>query len=135
MPDADEAMETGWYSDAAATFGDRVAGAREALDMTQEDLAKRLGIKLKTLQAWENDITEPRANKLQMLAGVLNVSLMWLLTGEGPGVEPPSEEEMIDPDITAALAEIREIKAHLGRHAEKLGRLEKRLRAAVRTGA
>ena len=53
--------------------------------MSQSKLAKRLGVKLKTLKGWENDVSEPRANKLSMMAGMLNVSLLWLLSGEGDG--------------------------------------------------
>ena len=33
-----------WYASDVATFGDRVAAARENADMTQAALAKRLGI-------------------------------------------------------------------------------------------
>jgi transcriptional regulator with XRE-family HTH domain len=37
--------------------------------MSQADLARKLGVKLKTdPQNWENDLAEPRANKLQMLS-------------------------------------------------------------------
>ncbi|MDB4842173.1 helix-turn-helix domain-containing protein, partial [Planktomarina sp.] len=39
-----------WYGPDAATFGDRVLGAREKAGMTQVQLARRLGIKLATLQ-------------------------------------------------------------------------------------
>ena len=125
--------ETSWFAEEAATFGDRVAGAREAVGLSQEDLARRLGVKLKTVQGWENDLSEPRANKLQMLAGVLNVSIMWLLTGEGQGLDAP-DDSAIDQDVTALLAEIRQIKVHLGRTAEQLGRLEKRLRLQLGAG-
>ena len=76
-----EAAEKNWYSNDAATFGDRVAAARESRQMTQKALAKRLGVGLKTIEGWENDLSEPRANKLQMLSGVLDVSIPWLLTG------------------------------------------------------
>ena len=92
MTDTDATALSGWYSEDAATFGDRVAGAREAINMSQEELARRLGVKLKTVHGWENDMSEPRANKLQMLAGVLNVSIMWLINGEGEGVDGPDEE-------------------------------------------
>ena len=44
-----------WYGPDAATFGDRVLGAREKAGMTQAQLSRRLGIKLATLQAWEED--------------------------------------------------------------------------------
>ena len=72
MSDSDE---INWYSNEAATFGDRVAAARDARQMTQKQLAKRLGVGLKTVEGWENDVSEPRANKLQTLSGVLNVSI------------------------------------------------------------
>ena len=78
-----------WYGPETATFGDRVAGAREAAGMTQSQLARLLGVKKSTLIGWEDDISEPRANKLQMMAGLLNVSIMWLLTGEGDGTANP----------------------------------------------
>ena len=35
-----------WYSAERATFGDRVAGAREAMNMPQSELSKRIGVKL-----------------------------------------------------------------------------------------
>ena len=38
-----EEMDEGWFDADAATFGDRVTGAREAAGMTQKQLAKRLG--------------------------------------------------------------------------------------------
>ena len=38
--------------------------------MSQSELAKRLGIKITTLKSWEDDLSEPRANKLSMMAGV-----------------------------------------------------------------
>ena len=35
-----EKQEINWYAEEAATFGDRLAGAREASGMTQAQLAK-----------------------------------------------------------------------------------------------
>lgn len=121
-----------WYSEEAATFGDRVAGAREALGMTQTELAKRLGVKLRTVRAWEEDLAEPRANKLQMLAGVLNVSMMWLLNGHGDGLDGPVEEAAISGDVRQVLTEIRQVKSEMGRLSDRLGQLEKRLRMALK---
>ncbi|MGC9417468.1 MAG: helix-turn-helix domain-containing protein [Rhodovulum sp.] len=121
-----------WYSEETATFGDRLAGAREALGMTQTELAKRLGVKLKTVRAWEEDLAEPRANKLQMLAGVLNVSMMWLLNGHGDGLDGPSEEAAIPGDVRQVLTEIRQVKTEMGRLSDKLGILEKRLRQTLK---
>ena len=129
------AESTDWYSNEIATFGDRVAGAREALGLSQADLARRLGVKLKTVRAWEDDLSEPRANKLQMLAGLLNVSIMWLLNGEGDGLDAPAEEAMLPADIRAMLTEIRQVKTEMSAMADRLGLLEKRLRATLKEGA
>lgn len=122
----------GWYDPDATTFGDRLAGAREAAGMTQADLAKRLGIKIKTLKGWEDDLSEPRANKLSMIAGLLNVSLLWLLSGEGPGAEPPEEGVELSTDMKDLLTEIRDIRAQLALSTDRLGRLEKALRAQIK---
>jgi transcriptional regulator with XRE-family HTH domain len=121
-----------WYSEDAATFGDRMAGAREALGITQTELAKRLGVKLATVRSWEDDLAEPRANKLQTLAGVLNVSMMWLLNGHGDGLEGPTEEAVIPGDLRAILTEMRQVKSEMGRLSVQLGVLEKRLRCALK---
>ena len=76
---------------------------------------------------------EPRANKLQMMAGLLNVSVVWLLTGEGEGVETaPGEEESHVPELATLLTEIRDIRGQLKGNLDQLGRLEKRLRMAVK---
>lgn len=65
------------------TLGGRLWRAREAVGMSEAALAKALGLKKETLRAWENDRSEPRANKLVTLAGLLNVSPTWLLYGVG----------------------------------------------------
>ena len=118
-----------WFGPDAATFGDRVVGARENSNMTQGQLSRRLGIKLATLQAWEEDRSEPRANKLQMLSGMLNVSLPWLLSGQGIGPDEPIQEP-VQNDISIILLEMRSIKTQMNQTAERLSRLEKQLRLA-----
>ena len=118
-----------WFGPDAATFGDRVVGARENSNMTQGQLSRRLGIKLATLQAWEEDRSEPRANKLQMLSGMLNVSLPWLLSGQGIGPEEPIQEP-VQNDISIILLEMRSIKTQMNQTADRLSRLEKQLRLA-----
>ncbi|MCZ0812049.1 MAG: helix-turn-helix domain-containing protein [Pseudomonadota bacterium] len=125
----------GWFDPDATTFGDRVAGAREQAGMTQAELAKRLGVKLKTLKGWENDLSEPRANKLSMMAGLLNVSLLWLLSGEGEGPDGPGEDRELSRDVTEMLTEIRDIRTHLVQYTDRLGRLEKSLRAKLKDEA
>ncbi|MBY5972756.1 helix-turn-helix domain-containing protein [Ferrimonas balearica] len=125
-------MSDDWYSAENATFGDRIEAARSAAGMTQGQLAKRLGIKLGTLKSWEQDLSEPRANKLQMLAGVLGVSLAWLLSGEGDGVAPPDEGGELDATALATLQEMRELRSQMAGMADRLALLEKRLRQTLK---
>ncbi|MCK8482497.1 helix-turn-helix domain-containing protein [Aliiroseovarius sp. S2029] len=127
-------QDENWFSEEAATFGDRLAGAREAIGLSQDDLARRIGVKVKTLRGWEDDLNEPRANKLQMLSGILNVSLRWLLTGEGDGVAEPTGNLDDLPEVRDLLLEIRDIKSQMSRSADQLGRLEKRLRKRLEGG-
>jgi transcriptional regulator with XRE-family HTH domain len=123
---------TDWFSEEQATMGDRIAGAREAAGLTQEDLARRLGVRHTTVKAWEDDRTEPRANRLQMLAGMLNVSLMWKLTGRGDGVPDPEKasDPAPAPGAEALMIDLRLLRAELGRMADRVGQIEKRLRQA-----
>ena len=135
LTQADGPAAGGWYSNDAATFGDRVAAGRDALGLSQEDLARKLGVKLRTVQGWEDDLSEPRANKLQMLSGVLNVSLMWLLNGEGEGLSEPESETQLTADISGLLTEIRQLRGTVAQAADRLGGLEKRLRRALKDRA
>ncbi|MFD1912891.1 helix-turn-helix domain-containing protein [Halodurantibacterium flavum] len=122
-----------WFSEEAATFGDRLAAAREAANLSQDELSRRLGVKLKTVIAWEDDVAEPRANKLQMLAGMLSVSVMWLLTGRGDGVDPPGAEATALPaDAARLMAELRQLRAETSALADRIGRIEKGLRGLLK---
>lgn len=121
-----------WYGADSATFGDRLAAAREATGMSQSDLARRLGVKLQTLRAWEDDQSEPRANRLQMLSGLLAVSLPWLLTGTGEGVDPPGGEALVSEDVLAILSELRDLRSEMDAKVKRLAVLEKRLRAKLK---
>lgn len=76
------------FGDDISTFGDRLTYARDALGMDEAQLAKRLGVNTSTIIKWENNQSEPRANRLYMMCGLLNISVMWLITGEG---EAPSD--------------------------------------------
>jgi len=123
-----EDFEMDDYSEGAATFGDRLALAREAQNMTVEQLAKRLGLRTETLENWEADRSEPRANRLQMLAGFLNVSMIWLLTGEGEGAPTVTAPASLSTRVREILGEIRDLRLTSVKTAERLSKLEKRLR-------
>ncbi|MDE4191189.1 helix-turn-helix domain-containing protein [Phaeobacter gallaeciensis] len=126
---------TDWFGPEAATFGDRVAAAREAAGMTQGQLSRRLGVKKSTLSGWEQDLSEPRANKLSMMSGLLNVSMTWLLTGEGDGMPEPGELELEAGDFSSVLSELRELRGELRAGSDRAARLEKKLRNLLQNAA
>jgi transcriptional regulator with XRE-family HTH domain len=119
------------YSDETSTFGDRLVAAREAMGVSQGQLAHRMGIKAQTLRNWEEDRSEPRANRLQMLAGMLNVSMIWLMSGQGSAPRAATAPGAADGVAEACLADLRSVRAEQARLAERLARLEKRLRAVL----
>ncbi|MEO9651470.1 MAG: helix-turn-helix domain-containing protein [Roseobacter sp.] len=121
-----------WYGPETATFGDRLAAAREMAEMTQPELARRLGVRVATLRGWENDLSEPRANRLSMMAGLLNVSMMWLINGQGDGLDAPLEEASLPASAHDILNELRELRTDMIARVEQMGRLEKKLRTALK---
>ncbi len=127
MSDHDET----YFGNESATFGDRVTAAREAAALSDENFARKLGVKLKTVQSWEQDLGEPRANKLQMMAGMLNVSMRWLLTGEGDGPVVLSEAEPMPGDLAELLADLRRSRADMKKMTDNLARMEARVQAMV----
>jgi transcriptional regulator with XRE-family HTH domain len=124
-------VTSNFYGPEFATFGDRLAAAREAAGMDQAQMAKRLGVKQSTMRAWEDDMAEPRANRLSMLAGILNVSMMWLINGEGEGLDGPVQTDTMPEDMQDLLIELRAVKSEMTKSAERLGRLEKKLRRSL----
>lgn len=69
------------YNSGEDTLGGRIQTAREARGLSVSQASRRIGVLSKTLASWESDSSEPRVNKMQMLAGVLKVPPLWLLGG------------------------------------------------------
>jgi transcriptional regulator with XRE-family HTH domain len=64
--------------EAGKTLGERIVDARKDKNMTQLDLAKRLGVSRAAVGQWEIDSTSPSIAKLEEVAGVLGVEPEWL---------------------------------------------------------
>ncbi|MEZ5888089.1 MAG: helix-turn-helix domain-containing protein [Paracoccaceae bacterium] len=126
MAAATATTDDGWFTEEIATLGDRLAAAREGQGMSEADVAQRLGVRVKTVRQWEADASEPRSNRLQMLAGLLGVSLRWLMTGEGEGVS--AEPARTDAEALALIEELRAVRGGLDRLSGRIERIEERLR-------
>jgi len=117
------------FNDTVATLGDRLEAAREAKGLTVEGLAEKIGVDPRAVEEWESDADAPRANRIQMLAGLLNVSIVWLISGEGNGTSHVADSYERPSGVNDALGEISQLKATLSGALEKLEKLEERLRA------
>jgi len=108
---------------AAGSLPERLVEAREAVGLSAAQLARRIGVKSSTLHAWEAGRSGPRPNVLLRLAGMLNVSPTWLLTGTGDSPEPP----LPDTEMAHIRASVKRLRGILIEVAEELARLEERM--------
>lgn len=89
--------------DSASDVGTRIAEARIAAGRTQTDIANQLGTKVSTIDKWERGNASPRSNRLAALAGILGVSVSWLIVGYGSEPAPPDDLA----EIRAALIRVQ----------------------------
>ena len=123
------------FTDDVATFGDRLTHAREAAGLSVAGLARRLGVRRPLVEGWEADQREPRANQMQMMSGILGVSLRWLLTGEGGQQEAPVTGAPVPEEMRRLTGDLAQMRAEMLALAGRMGELEGRLRAqAMRSG-
>lgn len=65
---------------------------------------------------------------------MINVSIMWLLTGEGEGMDGPVDDSEGGLELAGAVAELRAIRGEIRASAERAARLEKKLRLMLEQG-
>ena len=70
-------------SEEILSLGGRIFNSRKKAGLSLQMTANLLGVRPKTLQAWEKDQSEPRVNKLVSLSGILGVSPTYFLAEEG----------------------------------------------------
>ncbi len=109
------------------TFGGRFSRALDACELDTHGFARRLGVRPNTVRGWETDRSMPNFHRLNKIAGLLGVSIAWLLHGVGRG---PSEAEAdadalenTDPpeDVAAQLARLKSLHNETG---ELISRLQ-----------
>lgn len=101
------------------TLGERVREAREAIGLSLEEAAQRMAVKTMTLKSWETGKTQPRPNKLQMLAGVLGVPFSWLLEG-GEQHDPIIDGNSRLAQLEHKVERMRLLQAELGQLCEEI---------------
>ncbi|MEQ8481305.1 MAG: helix-turn-helix transcriptional regulator [Hoeflea sp.] len=112
------------------TLGGRITHARDLAGLTVEEAASRIGVTTETLSEWETDRSEPRANKIMTLAGVLGVSPAWLISGTGDAPQSQGMSVAVD-EMKGEINRLRELAQQFATSVESLEtRLETLTRAA-----
>lgn len=75
-------------------IGQRIKIARNVKSISQQELAKKLGLKTQSIQQWESGRTAPRYKRIEQLAQILEVSASWLygVTGKADAITPQAAE-------------------------------------------
>ena len=60
------------------TLGEKLREARDRAEMTQQELAKKTGFHIRSIQIWESDKADPSFFNLCCIASVLHLSLDYL---------------------------------------------------------
>ena len=63
------------------TIGNRIVKLRKDLQLSQEDLAAKIGVTRQSVSKWETDVCAPDAYNLMSLAEVLQTSVEYIVTG------------------------------------------------------
>lgn len=69
-------------------IGDRIKMLRKALDLTQQELAGKIGVKRNTIAKYETNRGEPIDAVISLICREFNVSESWLRSGEGEMFAP-----------------------------------------------
>ncbi|MFT4162219.1 helix-turn-helix domain-containing protein [Shinella sp.] len=96
------------------TLGGRLWRARDALGLSIEIIAARLGLPEETVTGWERDRSEPDSRALPMLAGLLAVSPAWLVAGIGTAPAAPTDDSPVE-QLMHQLSEVRQLFDRTGK--------------------
>jgi HTH-type transcriptional regulator, cell division transcriptional repressor len=105
------------------TIGGRISRARDTAGLSVEEVAWRLGVKIATVNAWESDRTLPGSHRLNKMAGMLNVSISWLLHGVGTAPVEHDRQRTVD-NVTLQLEKLKLLHLETG---QLIGQIQKEL--------
>ncbi|MGS1096203.1 helix-turn-helix domain-containing protein [Aquamicrobium terrae] len=102
------------------TFGGRFSRALDACDLDARGFARRIGVRTATVRAWETDRTMPNFHRLTKIAGLLGVSIAWLLHGVGQGPNESGAEAESPEHVGEQLAKLKLLHAETGQLISRL---------------
>lgn len=100
-------------------IGENIRSCRRKMNLTQEQLAERLGVSFQSVSRWENDLTYPDMELLPALTGIFKISADELL-----GVSEAKKEQEADK----ILRELTELSNRENAPAERINELIRAVR-------
>ena len=97
-------------------MGEVIRARRETLELSQEDVAQRLGVTRNAVQQWESGATHPRTKRLRALAALLQCDLVGNKSTGGGGYKLTPWEETHLAKVRRLSAANREAVAGLADH-------------------
>lgn len=77
----------------AKTMGGRIVESREAMGLTQKELAKLIGVSSAVMSHWELDENKPNAERIVQLCKALNITASYLLDYYGKETTKVTKQE------------------------------------------
>ena len=115
-----------------STLGERICNARQEAGLTLSLASHLAGVKASTLRDWERDRSEPRVNKLVVLAGIFGVSPTHLLAEEGnssnPAVITKGRHDKIMNLLNDEISEIARQQIELTQRLGEISKLLKKIK-------
>ena len=88
-------------------IGQNIADLRKSQNLTQRDLADKLGVSQSHIARWETEKSQPRKKALEELAEALSVSIEELLAGGKENLRAALEIE--DSELLSLLKELKNL--------------------------
>lgn len=84
------------------SMSSRIKQRRLECGLSREAVAHACSVHRNTVENWERGRTRPDGRNLYVLAGVLSVSLPWLILGGAPPAPPQKAKPLLISDVSFA---------------------------------
>ncbi|MGN0930590.1 MAG: helix-turn-helix domain-containing protein [Thermoguttaceae bacterium] len=85
---------------------ERLKELRKKLNLTQRELAEKIGVKISQISDWERGRFSLSAARIAQICAALNVRREWFETGEGDVLEPQRPEKRTRDEILSDAFEL-----------------------------
>lgn len=103
------------------SIGERISDLRKSKNISQEQLARYLGVSRQAVSKWENDLSSPDTLNLIKLADLLDTEVAYLATGQKPVYTHPvyvDKVKVVERQVPVPIEKIVEVPVPVERIVE-----------------